>query len=172
MHPDYIDKVEKAFKCDGVQYYNFREVEGIAMYRYVILQQYARQFQNRITDDELQQSISECEKHINSNPINLTKVVRVLNYIKERSKMTLEPEIMYRIASVTYFDATERLDNYDEGYNTKKIESWKKKAMLDFFFAKPMKNIINLKGMSSQDLARYIREWNTEIKSLRSQVYE
>lgn len=97
----------------------------------------------RVDAEYLDKHIEACDKIFNSNRVDIYKLKQLNDFLKERRKWIIDTDLVYKLASVVYFDANENPLEYDFEYNQKKIEFWKKNASItDFFFSKPIIELI------------------------------
>ena len=70
--------------------------------------------------------------------------VKTLNdQLKQRLELPKEPDLMYKLASVVFFDQHENPTTYEFKYGENKIRFWKKNTSLtDFFLSMPLKTLI------------------------------
>lgn len=157
-HPDFSDKVEKAFVADGVQYWAFKKDTTMPYGRYKYMITFVKQVDLRMTGEILAKYIEKIEQHISGErgTVNLVKVAQVLEAIKSRLALTFELETTYDYASVVYFDDTENLYSYDVEYNKKKKNRWREANTLDFFYTKPMSELFGLSDISKTDLENFL----------------
>ena len=76
---------------------------------------------------------------------HLTNVEKILRNRTERMKMVYDPDLVYKLASVVFFDETENPYRYDMRYNMDvKIPRWKKYmgTEKDFFLLQPLGRLI------------------------------
>ena len=76
--------------------------------------------------------------------------------------MIVDPDIVFKIASVVYFTKDESPWSYDFKYNKKKIEKWKLLDLKDFFFMIRVQDLIPIGDLSKTDFATYMK-MGTEI---------
>lgn len=90
---------------------------------------------------------------------DLIEEKQIVSDLKERLLFPLPPmDLIYKLASVAYWDENESPYSYDENYNKKKIEKWKQsKTIDDFFLTVPLGNIVNLGDLSKFDLKDYFQ---------------
>lgn len=83
--------------------------------------------------------------------------VRMLNnQLKQRLELPKEPDLMYKLASVVFFDQHENPQVYEFKYGEKKIAAWKKNASLhDFFLQKPLQELIPYLRYADESLQQY-----------------
>lgn len=76
--------------------------------------------------------------------------------LKLRLELPKEPDLMYKLASVVFFDQYENPQTYEYKYGAKKIAYWKKTTSLtDFFLQKPLKELIPYLQYLEENLEHY-----------------
>jgi hypothetical protein len=170
-HPELSDKIEPAFKSAGVQYYNFTKDTQIRTGRYMILQNFLQEVYFRMSLERLKLYLDKITGNLNGTQgvINIGNALELLTQMKHLTDMAFEPDTVYRLASVIYFDDNEDLRTWDKGINDKKIKAWKENATLDFFYGRPFQELTGLKNISETDLRRYLERWE-ELKEKYSSV--
>jgi hypothetical protein len=80
----------------------------------------------------------------NKIDINTLLELKQLNdQLKQRLALPKEPDLMYKLASVIFFDQNENPTVYEFKYGENKIKAWKKNTSLtDFFLSKPLRELI------------------------------
>lgn len=161
-HPEVSGKIEPAFKSGGVQYYNFAKDTQIRTGRYMILQNFLQEVYFRMSLERLKLYIDKITNNLNGTQgvINIGNALEMLTQMKHLTEMAFEPDTVYRLASVIYFDASEDLRTWDRDHNDKKIKAWKENGTLDFFYGRPFQELTGLKGISETDLRRYLERWD------------
>lgn len=83
---------------------------------------------------------------LTGNQIKLPEIVqlkRLNDHLNERLNIAVDPDLVYKLASVVYFDRTESPFEYDAEYAKKKIAFWKKHMSVeDFFLQRPLQMLI------------------------------
>lgn len=149
-------KIVKAFDFDGKQYFQFEDVFNVAVGRGMVASEYYNEFSMRCSREFLQaHSTAVLNALNNKNGIQITEISRLTTQLKERLDMIFDVELLYKLASVIYFDENESPYDYDFKYNLQKIAKWKELKLSDFFLQVPMNNIIPLTGLSEEDLNIY-----------------
>jgi hypothetical protein len=149
-------KIVKAFEFDGKQYFQFEDVFNVAVGRGMVASEYYNEFSMRCTREFLQAHSTAVLNCINNkNGIQITELSKLTTQLKERLDLIFDVELVYKLASVIYFDENESPYNYDFKYNLEKIKKWKELKLSDFFLQVPMSSIIPLTGLSDQDLNVY-----------------
>jgi len=87
---------------------------------------------------------------------DLITVKDLNNQLKQRLELPKEPELMYKFASVVFFDQHENPYTYEFKYGENKIRFWKKNAGLtDFFLQKPLLELIPYLQYAGENLETF-----------------
>lgn len=163
-HPKFAGQTEFAFKANGVDYHCFKADTEVRYGRYVVLQAFLQEYHLRVDLDTLKGNISKLKGWLNpaigkdgQGTLQLGKALELLEIMEQRANIAFEPDTVYRLASVLYFDETEILSKYDRVYNENKIKSWKETETVDFFFHKLFIEYSRLRVTSKGDLINYLR---------------
>ena len=168
-------RIKKAFVCGGVEYYQFDDVFNLPYQRGLTAITFFREMQMNCDRDFL---MSFCEAKANigqkiidsmsvkNNKLDLNKTIALLNQsaqldinLKERVAMITDADLIYKLASVVFFDKSESPTHYEHGYNQKKIEFWKKNAsMYDFFLQMPVQELVPFLKQSAGDTQQYLQK--------------
>lgn len=174
-HPKVAKQIEFAFDAGGIKYYCFKADADARYGRYIVLQAFLQEYHLRVDLDTLKGNIKKIKGWLNP-PVNkdgqgtlqLGKALELLEIMEQRANIAFEPDTVYRLASVLYFDESEILSGYDKKYNEEKIALWKETETVDFFFHKLFKESTRLTVTSKEDLLNYLRlvpaltkGWNT-----------
>lgn len=151
-------RVIPAFECGGVTYYRFEDLNKAPSLRAVMAMQYYREMQQCVDQQYLEDYIIDCEKIFNSSRVDIYKLKQFLDFLKMRTKI-FDLELVYRLASVIFFDERENMYNYDYTYNTAKIAKWKKDSTIEsFFLSEPIRNLAPFLNGTDVNLAEYYRQ--------------
>ena len=147
--------IEPAFISGGVQYYRLKDYFNTFSLRGLMALQVYEEWNMRMTRDQLLEFINKFEKIIN-NPkqINMGEIARMVGNMKERLELVMPTsEIVYKFASVAFFDKNESPYAYDPEYCKAKIKRWKEAADIsDFFIVMRLRDMIPLPELSEEDL--------------------
>lgn len=167
-HPDYKDKVEFMFECDGEKYYKFKEEYEIPTGRYIHIDACLREHEMRMSLPLLKAFIEELKANTNgkTGQIDLHAVNVILYNIETRVNLAFDPDTIKRLASVIYFDKSERLNGFDKDHAAKKIASWEKQKFTDFFFKTPIRELLGLQDISETSLLNYMEEAKQVLQDL------
>jgi len=168
---DYV--IEKGPEILGVQYYYHKDVMQTPCQRYLYLSNYLQEYEMRFDREYLLQEIEAretAEKEIEdlftvkSGGINLAKVLKKIEGLrkltlqaKERLELIIEPDVIYKIASVVLFDIHENPGFYDAKHGIEKVQKWRDGNVTDFFLTMPLQKLLNLRNLSQEDLKTYLK---------------
>lgn len=145
-----------AFVSNGVQYYQLKDYFNTFSLRGLMALQVYEEWNMRIQREHLTEFIEKMEAILNNNKqIKIIEIVRMVNILKERLEFIIPPtEMIYRFASVAFFDKNESPYNYDPEYCKEKIKKWKEAADIDdFFIVTRLRDMMPLPELSESDLA-------------------
>lgn len=167
--------IEKAFVSGGVQYYRMVDIFNMYAMRALDALSVYEQWQMRCSLEYLQ-AHKEAMKKLLSDPkqINITEIVKLYTHLDERLMLALPTEdIIWNFAAVLYFDESESPYRYDPEYGKQKIARWRKdKKVADFFFIKPISELIPSPGLSGDGLESYLKMVNAECQKNLKQVLD
>jgi hypothetical protein len=73
----------------------------------------------------------------------MSSILQLNNQLKERLTWVHSEDLVYKLASVVFFDNSENPDDWEWGYAAKKIEHWKKhESALAFFLHEPITRLL------------------------------
>lgn len=174
--------IEKVFTIEGTNYYQFKDISKIKCLRAFVVSDHYSELNMRCTREYLQAHCKAVDKLLsNSKQINITQVAQLNLQLKERLEMIYEVDIIYKIASVVFFDKSENPYEYDDMYAKEKIEKFKTYARTNdgFFFETLFKSLLNTENTKDQDLETYMsvgekmtqHHWDT-ISTISSSIKE
>ncbi len=103
---------------------------------------------------------------------NVGNAIAFVDQMKSLTDLAFEPDTVYRLASVIYFDESEDVTKWDKGHNDEKIKAWKGEGTLDFFYKKPFTELMGLKNISETDLRDYLDKVQRMIDVYNTSLYE
>lgn len=178
-NPEHV--IQLAFVHKGIEYFCFTDIYKVNCNRAMHALPAYEELAMRMTKDYM---VKDLEAHQKLNAdimemlsgktggVNLNLVyekMKVSNLLltqkKERLEWIFEPEALYKIASVLYFDKNENPYQYDEKYCATKIESWKKDTeVLAFFLKQPIQKYVPYSTLSNSDLDTYLKVLEAQIQ--------
>jgi hypothetical protein len=106
---------------------------------------------------------------LRSNKIDIFKINMLNEQMGERLRLSLDVDLLYKLASIVFFDKNENPVLYDAEYCMKKIDFWKKhKGVADFFLQKPINELMPFLRNVDFDLDTY-SQMNTELNQIHSE---
>lgn len=179
------EPVVYAFTCGGTDYYQFTDTFKTPCLRGLQALTIYEEFRSRTTR-ELYEKETEAESQLidemwaelagGKGKVDLGKAFTSLNELKkviknrkERMALIIEPDLVYKLASVVYFDESENPYRYDMRYNEQKIKKWKAdQSLQDFFLSQPLVQLIPYLSELAENLQIY-SEVATKVMSLQSE---
>lgn len=150
--------IEYAFSVAGKDYYKFSQAENQPYERALTCLVYYKELDMNIDAEFLDQHLAAIDKVLTSNPINVFQIKMLNDQLRTRLKLPKDPELLYKISSVVFFDKTENPAVYDYEYNKKKIAFWKEnKSLTDFFLTQPLKTLIPYLEYAEKNFDTYSR---------------
>lgn len=175
-------KIVEAFELDGVKYYQFDDPYNTPCTRAMSAIKYYEEMRMKCNLEYLTAWV-EAQKNIiksakedlslpRNNRLNLSSVFDNLNKLdtmntrlNERLYLAFDMDLIYKLASVVFFDGTENPNIYEQKYGMQKIEKWKKfESVQDFFLRQPIKRLVPFLDGHEQHIQTY-QEMVEQIKS-------
>lgn len=147
----------EAFKMGGRTFYMFDDVFNVPYERGLKSLVYYEEFRMRINKEYMTLHIEAMDKLL-SDPkkIDIGKIAILNKQLKERLELIIEPDMLYKLASVVFFDKNEKPWSYEFEYANKKIEFWKKHCTnQSFFLETPLVKLIPFLKLSETNLNTY-----------------
>ncbi len=124
--------IKEAFTCGGVVYYQFDDVFNVPFERALTALDFYEELRMRTSRDLLLLHVTATNEALNKG--KLTEAARLNQQLKERLEWIIEPDLLYKLASVVFFDENESPYIYDHKYGQQKIKNWKKESEINAFF--------------------------------------
>lgn len=148
------DAIEFAFRADGVDYFRFADPFKLPTHRAFAALSAYEALEMRCTRDFLAAFIDSAEKAVDNR--QTARLSQLLGVLKERLTWICEPETVYQLAAVVYFDRNENPYRYDAVSAQNKIEKWKKAGVEDFFYSAPLVDWAPFSTWQADDLRAYL----------------
>lgn len=166
--------IEYAFSVAGKDYYKFSDMLNLPYERALSCLVYYREMEMNIDHSFLRQHLEAINKVLTSNPINVFQIKALNDQLLTRLELPKDPEILYKLASVVFFDKEESPEVYEWEHGKKKIAFWKEHASLtDFFLQLPLKELIpylQYAGENLETFSKMIQEVNVLHSARVSEV--
>jgi hypothetical protein len=129
--------IEYAFTSGGVKYYTMNDVFNLPYQRGLEAIHAYEELTMKCDVEYLRKHNELVHEILNGNKITMVEWNR-LNQINDQLRQRLDwvvlPDHLYRLASVVFFDLSEKPETYEIGYAREKIERWKRADDIDAFF--------------------------------------
>jgi len=161
--------IEKAFEVGGVQYYQFTDIFNLPYERGLYSLAVYEETRMKCDAEYLQKHYKATKKILSADKIDIFKINALNEQLNERLSMSFDVDLLYKLASIVFFDKKENPALYDLEYCTRKIEHWKKhKGVADFFLQQPLRDLIPYLDTVEVDLDTY-SELNTSLDKIHSE---
>ena len=151
--------IKEAFECGGVKYFEFDTTANLPWKRGLKFLSIYNEMDMKVDKYYLDQHIKAMDKLL-AGKIALPELasIRTLNMqLKERREFVIQEDLVYKIASVVFFDANENPDDWEWKYASEKIERWKKAEDVNtFFLHEPIQRLIPFLNASKENLDLYL----------------
>lgn len=128
-------RIEYAFTCAGTKYYQFADIANLPYERGLSALCVYDEVTMRCSRDFLMRYADAVEKVLGGKKIDIFKIKALNDILKQRLLMTTDVDLLYKLASVVFFDKTENPLVYEPEYAKKKIEKWRKDKKVTAFFS-------------------------------------
>lgn len=167
--PDSKHIIKYAFTCGGIEYFQFEDVFNLPYKRALQSLVYYREISLNADVPFLKahvQAIKNClTPKAKGGLIDLQSVFTLNEQLSQRLQLPPDTEILYKLASVVYFDKNEKPETYEFDYGAKKIEHWKKnRSVKDFFLQQPILELLPFLRESGENLQTF-QEISQKIKT-------
>ncbi len=148
--------IEYAFSIGKKHYFKFNDHLNIPYERALSCLVYYREVEMNIDHKFLKQHCDVMNNILTATRIDVFKIKGLNDLLLQRLSLPKDPELMYKLASVVFFDQEESPEVYEWEYGRKKIQFWKENASLhDFFLQKPLKELIPYLEFAGENLQTY-----------------
>ncbi len=164
-------QVEKAFTLGGIDYYSCTDFINIPSERAFEAMSFYNELDMKVDKAFLQGHTSAIENIINSGSIQISKIAQLNQDLKNRLELVYDPDLLYKLASVVFFDENEDPTRYDKEYNRLKIIKWKSLGIDSFFLSVPLNKLLPSFDFSKLD-SQTFTEMSLILNSLKAEQVE
>lgn len=162
-------RIEYAFTCGGTKYYRYADITNLPNERGMAAILAFNELQMRCDRTFLVQYADAIDKLLHEQKIDIFKIQKLNEILKQRLMLPTETDLMYKLASIVFFDKTENPLVYEPAYAEKKIAKWRKsQGVRDFFMQKPLKELMPSSQSVVSDLDTY-SVMLSELKKIESE---
>jgi hypothetical protein len=148
--------INYAFSLGSKNYFRFDDHLNIPYERALSCLVYYKEIEMNCDLSYLQAHVQAINNLLLKNPINIFDIKKLNDQLDQRLRLPKDPELMYKLASVVFFDQDENPQVYEWAYCAKKIEFWKKNASLtDFFLQKALQELIPYLQFAGKNLETF-----------------
>lgn len=166
LFPNSSAVIEFAFRSGGVDYYTYADIFSLPYERGLMAMAVYAELDMRCSREYLRKHTEVVTDILRQNEIDIYKLNELNEQMKQRLELVTDIELMYKLASVVYFDKNENPARYEQSYCEKKIEKWKSDSTVqDFFLQKPLVTLIPFLQNVDFDLDIY-SEVNEKLNEL------
>ncbi|WP_418894220.1 hypothetical protein [Limibacterium fermenti] len=164
--------IEFAFEIKGVKYYQFQDVFNLPYERGLMALAAYEEVRMRCTREYLEKHVKACRTLLHDAKIDIYKLNALNEQMSDRLNLSLDTDLLYKLASVVFFDKKENPAVYEPDYCKKKIAFWKEhKDVTSFFLQKPLQELIPFLKDADFDLGSY-SETVKRVNEIHSEVLQ
>lgn len=166
LFPNTETIIEEAFKIGNDTYYRFADLNNLPYKRGLMAYAIYNELDMRCTREYLVLHSDALNTILSKPEINVFDIKKLNDQMMQRLQLTTDVDLMYKLASVAYFDKNENPESYDQSYCEKKIANWKKNASVEaFFLSQPLMELLPFLNNADVDLNTY-SELNKELNEI------
>jgi len=158
QYPNITSPTEYAFSVKGVDYWRFTDAFNMPPVRALKAVTFFEEARMRMDAEYMELETKAVDHILSQQVIDIFKIKTINEQKKDRLAWKMPTlQMLYRVASVMYFDKSEHPANYDFAYNEQKIERWKKygKPGIDFFLQMPLVDLMPFLTEPAENLRLY-----------------
>ena len=149
--------IKEAFVLNNIQYYQFDDIFNLPYQRGMTALAFYEECRMGVDRAYLEQHTKAVDELLGAYKINIYKINALNQQLKERTEFFTDSDLLYKLASVVFFDSKENPKKYEQDYNERKIKAWKESNTADFFLQKPLQDLIPFLRHSRADLEACFR---------------
>ena len=148
--------IDFAFEVGGIKYYQLNDVYNMPYERGLMALAIYEETRMKCSREYLTKHVDAIRSLLHEKKIDIYKINALNEQMSQRLDFSLDTDLLYKLASVVYFDKNENPAIYEPDYCAKKIEHRKKhKGTKDFFLQKPLQELIPFLKSVDFDLETY-----------------
>lgn len=165
-------ETELVFTSVGIDYYKFVNEFNIPYGRAMAALDIQRELEEKTDAKYHKVAYESIIEFLNKG--NLVAAGQVANNSLERMNNICNVDLMYKLASVLYFDKTEDVYSYDYVYADKKIRNWRKNNDVEAFFLRtPLANYLpSFDGLAMNIVEYTVGQRSLLLQTLKSRLHQ
>lgn len=170
LFPNERQIIKYAFSVKGTDYFQYDDVFALPYERGLMAVAFYNEVNMRCSREYLLKHTETIDKILHeSNKIDVFAIDVLNKQMVERLNMIIDVELLYKLASVVFFDKNENPCIYEYEYNQKKIKFWQEnKGVSDFFYTREIQELIPFLKSAEVDLDMYF-PLNQELNKIHSE---
>lgn len=162
-------RIEYAFTCGRTKYYRFADITNLPYERGLMALVAYNELDMRCSRNFLIRYQGAIDDILHQQKIDIFKIQQLNELLKQRLQMPTDVDLLYKLASICFFDKSENPAVYEPAYAEKKIAKWRKdKGVRDFFMQTPLLELMPFLKSVNTDLDTF-SELQKEIKMIHSE---
>lgn len=163
-------RIEYAFTSGGTKYYRFADITNLPYERGLMALVAYNEVEMRCSREFLIKYQGAVDKLLHDQKIDIFKIQQLNEILKQRLQLPTDVDLLYKLASICFFDESENPAVYEPAYAEKKIAKWRKdKGVHDFFMQTPLLELMPFLGSVDTDLDTF-SALQAEIDAIHSQA--
>ena len=163
-------RIEYAFTCGGTKYYRFADITNLPYERGLMALVAYNEVEMRCSREFLVKYQGAVDKLLHEQRIDIFKIQQLNEILKQRLQLPTDVDLLYKLASICFFDKSENPAVYEPAYAEKNIAKWRKdKGVRDFFMQTPLLELMPFLGSVDTDLDTF-SALQAEIDAIHSQA--
>lgn len=161
--------IVEAFECNGIKYYMFEDPMNLPAQRGLYAMEAYEEMNMRCDKEYLKAYIEAVETILKpTKGLELLKLAKLTNDLKNRINFIIEPNLVYKLATVVFFDESEDPYKWERKHAEFKITEWKKNMDVEsFFFKTPLMTLVPYLNSFSGDTSAI--EIHSKIANLQNE---
>lgn len=157
--PDSKHLIEYTFTIGERHYFQYSDVLNTPYERALQCLVYYKEIDMNVDREFLKLHTAAFDNALKQPSINIDTLIELkqLNdQLKQRLELPKHNELMYKLASVVFFDQFEKAEVYEFGYGQKKINYWKKNVSVEvFFLSQPLITLIPYLATAGENIEAF-----------------
>lgn len=157
--PDSKHIIVYAFSLGDRHYFRYDDMLNMPYDRPLKAMVYYKELDMNCDREFLKAHTQAFDNVLGANKITISELLtlkQLNDQLKQRLELPKEPDLMYKMASIVYFDQFENPTVYEFKYGENKIKFWKKNVELTaFFLQKPFLELIPYLKYAGENLKQF-----------------
>lgn len=153
---DYM--IKHAFNINGRDFYQFDDTHNLPYQRGLTCLLFYRELGMNCNDEFLELHCKAVDNLLKpaDGKIDIYKIKGLNDQLMQRMKLPKDPDLVYKLASVVFFDKEENPETYEFPHNDEKIKFWKQHAGSSFFLQVPVQVLIPFLKQYDENVETYV----------------